>query len=360
MSILRQPAEVQYAAELEILRKADTLSRPISWLLSPKAVVDFICGVTLADGTQITAKYIGPRRIIEVAVATLLTDRALLLIGLPGTAKSFVSELLAAAISGRSTRIVQGTAGTQEDALRYGWNYARLIAQGPDIEALVASPVMQAMNDGTIVRLEELTRLASDVQDALITLLSEKMMPIPELNTFISAQEGFNLIATANDRDRGVNDLSSALRRRFNTVVLPLPATLEEETAIVEMRVAQLSKSAGLPPQITPIAEIKRLVTIFRELRSGRTIDEKLSVKSPSSTLSPAEAISVVMQGQMLAWHFGQKNTSPTDMAHAMEGAIIKDEQRDRAAWQEYLSTVVKKRKEWQDIYEVFSTNDAK
>src|ERR687893_1819678 len=94
-----------------------------------------------ADETEITPKYVGQRRLIELAVATLATDRALLLLGVPGTAKTWVSEHLAAAVSGDSTLLVQGTAGTGEEALRYGWNYARLIAEGPTPDALVPSPV---------------------------------------------------------------------------------------------------------------------------------------------------------------------------------------------------------------------------
>ena len=132
-------------------------------------------------GREITPKYIGPRRLMEVAVATLATDRALLLLGVPGTAKTWVSEHLAAAISGDSTLLVQGTAGTPEEAIRYGWNYARLLAEGPSEAALVPSPVMRAMADGAIARVEELTRMPSDVQDTLITILSEKTLPVPEL-----------------------------------------------------------------------------------------------------------------------------------------------------------------------------------
>src|SRR4051794_18299379 len=189
-------------------------------------------GTTLPDGTVITPKYVGPRRLVEVAVATIATDRALLLLGVPGTAKSWVSEHVAAAISGSSTLIVQGTAGTAEETIRYGWNYAPPLAQGPSEAALVPSPVMTAMRTGAIARIEELTRIPSDVQDALITVLSEKTLPVPELGLEVQARPGFNVIATANDRDRGVNDLSAALRRRFHTVGLPLPADPAEEGAI--------------------------------------------------------------------------------------------------------------------------------
>lgn len=229
--LMRPHAEQEYALELEALAAQDARPRPPSWNLSPWAVVTYLLGGTLDDGTVISPKYVGPRRLMEVAVATLATDRALLLLGVPGTAKTWVSEHLSAAISGASTLLVQGTSGTPEEAIRYGWNYARLLSEGPTAGALVPSPVMTAMETGKIARVEELTRIPADVQDALITILSEKTLPVPELGIEVQAAKGFNLIATANDRDRGVNDLSSALRRRFNTVVLPLPASEEDEVA---------------------------------------------------------------------------------------------------------------------------------
>jgi MoxR-like ATPase len=194
----------------------------------------------------ISAKYVGNRRLIETAVATRATDRALLLLGLPGTAKSWVSEHLAAAVSSSSQRLIQCTAGTDENQIRYGWNYAMLLANGPSMAALVKTPLTRAMEEGTILRLEELTRMGSDTQDTLITVLSEKTVPIPELDVSIDATRGFNVIATANSRDKGVNELSSALKRRFNVVVLPSPATLEEETGIVVKRVGEIGTGLRL------------------------------------------------------------------------------------------------------------------
>ncbi len=347
----RRHAEDQYAGELAALARLDDQPRPPRWRLSPNAVVTYLMGGALADGTVVTPKYIGPRRLMEVAVATLATDRALLLLGLPGTAKTWVSEHLAAAVSGRSTELVQGTSGTAEEALRYGWDYARLIAQGPSESALVPSPVMRAMRDGTIARVEELTRIPSDVQDALITILSEKALPIPELGTEVQAVKGFNVVATSNDRDRGVNDLSSALRRRFNTVVLPLPATLDEEVEIVRIRVEEMGRALELPPAPPALDEIRRVVTIFRELRDGVTTDGRTRVKQPTSTLSTAEAISVVTNGLTLAAHFGSGEVGADDIAASLVGAVVKDPVQDQVAWQEYLETVARERKGWSDLY---------
>jgi MoxR-like ATPase len=348
--VLRPHAEQQFATELTALASIDDRTRPANWRLSPWAVVTYLLGGTAGD-TVITPKYVGSRRLIEVAVATVATDRALLLLGVPGTAKSWVSEHLSAAISGDSTLLIQGTAGTAEEAIRYGWNYARLLAEGPSEAALVPSPVMTAMRTGAIARIEELTRLPSDVQDALITVLSEKTLPVPELGIEVQARHGFNVIATANDRDRGVNDLSSALRRRFNTVVLPLPAGVDEEVGIVASRVADLGRTLELPPATDAIAEIRRVVTVFRELRSGLTEDGRTSLKVPSGSLSTAEAISVVTGGLALAAHFGDGVLRAADVAGGIQGAVVKDPVADRIAWTEYLEAVVRQRTEWRDFY---------
>ena len=350
-TLLREHAEQQFAEELEELRKQDRRQRPPHWELSPWAVATYILGGKLDNGFEISPKYIGNRRLIEIAIATLTTDRALLLFGLPGTAKSWVSEHLSAAISGMSTLIVQGTAGTGEEAIRYGWNYARLLAEGPSRQAMVPGPIMRAMADGRIARVEELTRIPSEVQDALITVLSEKALPIPELNEEVQAERGFNVIATANNRDRGVNELSSALKRRFNTVILPLPENAEEEADIVQRRVEQLGRALEIPAEPPALKEIRRVVTIFRELRNGVTEDGKNKVKSPTGTLSTAEAISVVNSGLSLCGHFGDGSLKAGDLASGLLGAIVKDPVQDAVVWKEYLETVVKERGDWKDLY---------
>jgi MoxR-like ATPase len=348
--VLRSHAEQQFADELAALIRHDDKPKPPNWKLSPWAVATYLLGGEIG-GVTITPKYIGQRRIIEIAIATLATDRALLLLGVPGTAKSWVSEHLSAAISGDSTLLVQGTAGTAEEAVRYGWNYAQLLAKGPSMDALVPSPIMRGMREGRIARVEELTRIPADVQDALITILSEKTLPIPELGDEVQARKGFNVIATANDRDKGVNDLSSALKRRFNTVVLPLPESVDEEVEIVRSRVASLGKALEIPAEPPALEEIRRLVTIFRELRTGATADGKTKLKSPSGTLSTAEAISVVNQGLSLAAHFGDGSLRSADLAGGVVGAVVKDPVQDKVVWQEYLETVVKERDGWKDLY---------
>jgi len=350
-NILRQHAEQQFAEELAEIAKHDTRPRPPNWKISPWAVATYLLGGELSNGFKISPKYIGSRRLIEIAIATLATDRALLLLGVPGTAKSWVSEHISAAVSGDSTLLIQGTAGTSEESIRYGWNYAKLLSEGPSKAAIVDSPLMRAMEQGKIARIEELTRIPADVQDSLITVLSEKTLPIPELNEEVQAVKGFNVIATANNRDRGVNELSSALKRRFNTVVLPVPETVDEEAEIVQRRVESIGRTLELPVEAPALEEIRRIVTIFRELRDGKTLDGKTKIKTPSGTMSTAEAISVVNGGLSIAAHFGDGLMRADDVAAGILGAVVKDPVQDQVVWLEYLETVVKERDGWKDLY---------
>jgi len=350
--LMRLPAEKLYAAELEALIAADKGRVPAGWQMSPQAVLTFICG-GMAGERVITPKYIGNRRLVEMAIATLVTDRALLLIGEPGTAKSWLSENLAAAIHGDSGKVVQGTAGTSEEQVRYSWNYAMLLANGPTPEALVRSPIMRAMELGGIARFEEISRCASEVQDALISILSEKTISVPELGKEISAQKGFAVIATANTRDRGVNEMSAALKRRFNMIILPTPSDLQTEVDIVRKRVAEIASSYDLQAALPADDALLKVVTIFRELRSGMTIDKKDKVKTPGNVISTAEAISLLTNSMALAASFGTGEVSDEDLAAGLQGAIVKDDEKDKTVWKEYLDNVMKKRgAEWRGLYQ--------
>ncbi|GHV43592.1 ATPase [Bacteroidia bacterium] len=361
-NLLRLPSELLYAHELDALLTEDkNEEKPVGWQLSPRAVLKFVVGGRAA-GVEITPKYIGHNRLVEIAIATLLTDRSLLLIGEPGTAKSWLSENLAAAICGDSGKVIQGTAGTGEEHIRYSWNYAMLLANGPSDEALIKSPVFRAMESGTVARFEEISRCASEVQDALISIMSEKNIAIPELNRETSARRGFSIIATANTRDRGVNDMSAALKRRFNIIVLPSPADLQTEVAIVSKRVAEISSNYQLKAQMPNNEVIEKIVTVFRELRKGITLDAKEKLKSPSGVISTAEAISLITNSMALAASFGNGKVSDEDLAAGLQGAVVKDEDKDQIVWKEYLENVMKKRgAAWRGLYNSCSNiNDVK
>ena len=351
-NVQRLPAEQLYQRELDALIAAEKDPIPTGWRMSPRSVLTYITGGTKVKGVEITPKYMGAQRLVEIAIATLVTDRALLLIGEPGTAKSWLSEHLSAAVNGDSTKVVQGTAGTTEEQIRYSWNYAMLIAKGPCPEAMVKSPVYRAMETGSVARVEEISRCASEVQDALISILSEKRISVPELGLEVQAQKGFSVIATANTRDKGVNDMSAALKRRFNIVVLPTPSDMATEMEIVRTRVAQLSAGLDLNARQPEEDMVEKVVSIFRELRGGATLDGKQKLKTPSGVLSTAEAISLLANSMALAGSFGDGGVSPEDLAAALQGAVVKDEDKDKVCWKEYLENVMKKRgSDWLPLY---------
>lgn len=349
--ILRLPAEKQFQHEIDALIANEKNPVPAGWKMSPKSVLTYIMGGNVG-GTEITPKYMGNKRIVEICIATLVTDRALLLIGEPGTAKSWLSEHLTAAINGNSSLVIQGTAGTTEEQIRYSWNYAMLLAKGPSFESLVKSPVYTAMENGAIARIEEISRCASEVQDALISILSEKRITIPELGEEVPAKKGFSIIATANTRDKGVNEMSSALKRRFNIVVLPAPDDMETEIEIVNTRVAQLSKDFGLNSKIPDRSSVEKVVTVFRELRAGQTLDGKTKIKPTTGVLSSAEAISLLVNSMAIAGSFGSGKVTDAELASALQGAVVKDDTKDKAVWTEYLENVMRKKgKDFSSLY---------
>lgn len=348
---LKPPAELKYATELATLAEADQrLSRPIpaGWKLSPRAVREFIVG---NKELRVSRKFYGDDPLVDRAIVSLLGRQGLMLVGQPGTAKSMLSELLAAAISGTSTLTVQGSAGTTEDHIRYSWNYALLIAEGPSTRALVPSPVYQAMGEGHIVRFEEITRCAPEIQDTMISILSEKQLMIPELNDRVAGQPGFNVIGTANLKDRGVHEMSAALKRRFNfETVHPIKDRAFEAELIGKALDSELGENR--PPLSIDVMNV--LITAFSDLRMGAT-REGTPVNAPNAVMSTAEAVNVAVAASMAAQYFGDGTVRASDIAQQIAGVALKGEEEDARKMRHYVDNVVRERartsRDWKEFF---------
>jgi MoxR-like ATPase len=345
--VLRPPAEILFAEELATLGKIDKFSRPPGWKLSPKAVRSFVCG---SKSPPIARKFFGDDTLVERAIIGLAGNRGLLLVGEPGTAKSMLSELLVAAISGCSTNTIQGSSGTTEDQIKYSWNYALLLAEGPSPRALVPGPLHIGMSQGLMVRFEEVTRCPPEIQDVLISIISEKLMMVPELaddGRVLMAQPGFNIIATANIRDRGVHEMSSALKRRFNFETIHPIGELALEITLVAEQCKQLLDEVDAKVEVgRDVVEL--LVTAFHDLREGVTADG-VQVEKPTTVMSTAEAVSVAFQASLDAFHYGDGTLSPEHIGRHLVGAVIKDNPDDLKKLKHYFDIVVRQRGKDQD-----------
>ena len=349
---LRPAAEEQWADELAALAAADAESGaeiPRGWRLSPRSVRTFIVG---DEDLGVTRKFYGDDPLIDRAIVTLLGRQGLMLVGEPGTAKSMLSELLAAAICGTSTLTIQGSAGTTEDHVRYSWNYALLIAEGPSRRALVPSPVYWAMERGAVVRFEEITRCPPEIQDTLVSVLSEKQLMVPELEDGfrVSAAQGFNVIATANLRDRGVHEMSSALKRRFNfETVRPIADRAFEAELIASALDTELGEQrVPMSPKVLDV-----LVTVFADLRTGTTATGT-PVKRPETVMSTAEAVNVGVAASLSARYLGDGAVRASDIARQLVGVALKGQDEDAKRMRFYIDSVVRERAasstDWKDF----------
>lgn len=350
--IQRKPAELLYRDEIASFVKADkSKSKPRGWQMTPESVVKFIVG---DKGKGSEAKFVGERAVIERCVVALATNRALMLIGEPGTAKSLLSELLAAAISGDSSLTIQGSAGTTEDQIRYSWNYALLLSEGPSEKSLVPAPVYQGMSQGKLVRFEEITRCPLEVQDCLLSVLSDKVLAIPELGEGKSlfASVGFNVIATANTRDRGVNEMSAALKRRFNFETLNPISDIRSEMELVKRETTKMFAQEGIPLEL-PDDVLEVLTTSFHELRQAKSIEGQ-SMEPLSTVMSVAEAISTGFMAGLYAHFYDGGVAKPAHIVHGMLGSAIKDSSDDRKKLLQYFNNCVAKRVKdgWKELYE--------
>lgn len=350
--VLRPPAEVQYAEELKLLSEADQEPRPPGWRMSPKAVKTFICG----DDKRIGRKFYGDDVLVERAIISLAGNRGLLLVGEPGTAKSMLSELLAAAISRSSTVAIQGSAGVTDDQIKYSWNYALLLAEGPSPRALVPAPLYVGMRDGILVRFEEITRCAPEIQDTMISILSDKVMIVPELSgaqRVLLARPGFNVIATANIRDRGVHEMSSALKRRFTFETVHPIRDLNLEVTLVQTECQRLLGESGAEVRLDRDV-VALLVTAFHDLREGAT-SEGIQVEKPASVMSTAEAVSVAMSAGLDAYYYGGRRVTPEHVCRHLGSAVAKEGDTDLQKLRHYFDVVVQQRSKaqgglWSDL----------
>lgn len=346
------PAELEFHEELERLRQQDQHPVPPGWRMSPVAVETFIQG---NEALGVARKFVCPPGVIKRIVVALCTNRGALLVGEPGTAKSWLSELITAAVSGDSSLIIQGGAVSNINQLLYTWNEAIVRDRGPCVDALVPSPMLRGMQQGRFVRFEEIARCPQPLQDSVLALLSDRVITIPELEGeggVIYANEGFNVIATSNSVDEGVNRMSAALKRRMNFETIQPINRIEDELDVVVRETDKLNRKGGvdvrLPPEITEM-----LVTVFHELRTGQSLSGRSTDRLAGAAMSTAEAVNVAHAVCVNAFYYSDGVVTPESLMHFILGSALKDHPEDRRRLQHYFDTEIAERsgRHWRALY---------
>ena len=351
--VQRVPAEQLFGDELVRLREADRHPVPPGWAMSPIAVEQFVCGDEVLG---VARKFVATEGVVRRIVISLCTDLGSLLVGMPGTAKSWLSELLAAAISRDSSLSVQGGAVSDIQQLLYTWNEALVQQKGPCREALVPSPVFRAMRDGKIVRFEELARCPQPLQDALLVILSDRVITIPELSGeegVLYARAGFNIVATSNSVDQGLYDMSAALKRRLSFELIKPIRHVHDEMDVVLQQLERHNKQSGI--EIDPDPEvIEVLVTIFHELRNGQSLDGRSTDRLAGATMSTAEAVNVAHALSVHAYYYSDGRMTIDNLLHFIIGSTLKDKPEDRRRFLHYFDTEVARKSgsHWRKAYE--------
>lgn len=348
----REPVEVTYAEELKTLAEADPGPVPPGWALSPRAVEKFVMGDEVLG---IEPKFVADRAMVVRIIISLCTSRGCLLVGEPGTAKSWLSELLAAAISGTSTLTLQGGAISHIGQLLYSWNESILQSEGPCRKALVPSPLLRGMMEGRVVRFEEIARCPQTLQDALLSILSDRVAVIPELageDGIVLAREGFNVVATSNTVDTGVHRMSAALKRRMDFEEIRPIRSLSDEIAVVLREVTKANRRAGIDV-VPDRAIVEVLVTMFHELRNGQTLDGRSTDRLAGAALSTAEAVSVVHAASLNAWYYSESEVTVEQLMQHLVGSALKDQPDDRRRLSHYFETTIASRKggAWEQVW---------
>lgn len=351
--IQRPPAEHVYEDELEKLVQMDPGPIPPGWKLSPLMVEKFVLG---DKPLGIEKKFVATQELVSRIIISVATNRGAMLIGQPGTAKSWLSELLACAISGQSTLTIQGGAITDTRQLLYSWNEALLKTTGPSREALIPGPVYRGMENGQLVRFEEIARCPPFIQDAILSIMSERQIQVPELgndDSVLFAREGFNIIATSNSLDKGVHEMSAALKRRMNFETIYPIRDVHDEIDVVAREAEKLIRESGVDVKPDPQI-IEALVTIFHELRNGQTLDGRSTDRLAATVMSTAEAVSVAHAMGVHAYYYRNGAMQLDDLVHFLIGAALKDNKDDQRRMKHYFETEVvnKTGAHWKKVYE--------
>ena len=233
----------------------------------------------------VTAAVVGRRREVELVVAAAGAGRHLLLEGPPGTGKTTLLRALAAALDVPLVT-VEGNAELTPARLAGQFDPARVLSEGYSGDAFVPGPLLEAMQDGALLYVEELNRVPEETVNLLIGVMSEGEIHLPRVGR-IAADDRFRLVAAMNPYDTvGTSRLSSAVYDRICRVAMGYQDE-RDEREIVETR-AQGLPGAGEAAGRT----VGRAVAVTRATRTHRDVRMGSSVRGAMDLCDVAARLS--------------------------------------------------------------------
>jgi MoxR-like ATPase len=215
------------------------------------------------------ADVVGRRREIEIVVAALVAGRHVLLEGPPGTGKSTLLRAVARH-AGVGFEFVEGNAELTPARLIGSHDPSRVLAEGYTVDAFVPGPLVEALEAGALLYLEEINRIPEETLNVLVTVMSEQELHVPRLGR-IAAADGFRLVAAMNPFDAvGTARISAAVYDRTCRISMDYQSA-EEEQEIVARAVAH-DPDSGDAALRARIVELVRATRSHPDVRVGSSV----------------------------------------------------------------------------------------
>ena len=241
---------------------------------------------------------VGRRRELDLVLAAVSAGRDILLEGPPGTSKSTMLRAITANWDVPFV-LVEGNAELTPARLVGHHNPARVLQEDYSAENFVPGPLVEAMQRGGFLYIEELNRAPEDTLNVLLGAMAERAVTVPRVGT-IGARPTFRVLASMNPFDNvGTARISDSVYDRWCRLAVGYQSA-GEEGDIVARRTGCDDRSL-----IDDGVSLTRATRTHPELRRGSSVRGAIDLVAIAMELQridpSAEHSRVVLDAALLA-----------------------------------------------------------